>query len=254
MVGIETDGRRSSLLSLFVLCCCIGYHLTINLVNAHGYIKSPRSRNLLAFEDTVWWPITANDPEPETCPHCLNRGGSRAQCGISEDPQGTRNYDTPKNALGGQMPTMIQATYTQGQDVILDVVLTAHHKGHFVFSGCPISPGEIPTKECFDKYPLTFVEDMLHDANYDPNYPERAYIAPVNDPNYVPVVGSTRTIMEYSFKMRLPSDLYGDLVLIQWYYLTANSCYHKGYQEYDWPDGWNGATSSMPCGEVSSDG
>jgi len=154
------------------------------------------------------------------------------------------------------MPTKIQATYTQGQEIVLDIVLTAHHKGHFVFSGCPISTGEVPTQDCFDQHKLTFVEDLLHDGNYDPNYPERAYLAPINSANYVPNMGagSIDGGMEYSYKMRLPPNLYGDLVLIQWYYLTANSCYHDGYEEYNWPSGWRGGTSSLPCGAVSSDG
>ena len=227
-------------------------------VEGHGYIKTPRSRNLVAYEDRVWYPQTANDPEPEDCPHCLNRGGSRARCGLTENVHtgGIRNYDTPKNALGGMMPTKIQATYTQGQEIVLDIVLTAHHKGHFVFSGCPISSGEVPTQDCFDSHKLTFVEDLLHDGNYDPNYPERAYLAPINSANYVPNMGagSIDGGMEYSYKMKLPPNLYGDLVLIQWYYLTANSCYHEGYEEYDWPSGWRGGTSSLPCGAVSSDG
>ena len=30
-----------------------------------GYLKLPRSRNLVAYEDTVWWPRTESDPEPE---------------------------------------------------------------------------------------------------------------------------------------------------------------------------------------------
>ena len=93
-------------------------------VNSHGYLASPRSRNFLASEETVWWPQTEDDPQPENCPHCLNLGGSLARCGLVQD----RNYDTPKNALGGPMPTRIQANYTQGQDVVLDVTLTAHHK------------------------------------------------------------------------------------------------------------------------------
>lgn len=39
------------------------------------------------------------------------------------------------------------------------------------------------------------------------------------------------------------------------YYLTANSCHHEGYLEYDWPDDWNiDATSAGPCGDVSPDG
>ena len=182
------------------------------------------------------------------------------------------------------MPTRIQANYTQGQDVVVNVTLTAHHRGHFVFSACPISPGEVATQDCFAQHRLTFVEDLLYGGNYDPNYPERAYIAPMNDPNYVPDYTSSNALIEYSFKMHLPQDVYGDLVLIQWlvcwvhltssvslypvlfflhvhdflhrYYLTANSCYHDGYLEYSWPESWGGnmGTSSDHCGDVSPDG
>eukprot|EP00986_Skeletonema_menzelii_P015506 scaffold11920_cov91-Skeletonema_menzelii.AAC.4 len=231
-----------SLVGLFAL-------VRMRAVSAHGYMTSPRSRNLLASEETVWWPQTENDPMPETCPHCLNLGGTLARCGIVQE----RNYDAPKNALGGPMPTKVQATYHQGQDIIIDVSLTAHHKGHFVFSACPIVAGEIPSQACFDDHKLTFIEDVAWDANFDPNYPERAYIAPMNNPDYVLNPSSSVRVMDFSFKMRLPPDLYGDVVLIQWYYLTANSCVHDGYDQYDWPDGW-GTPTADKCGTVSSDG
>jgi hypothetical protein len=52
------------------------------------------------------------------------------------------------------MPINQQATYLQGQDIIIDVTLTAHHKGHFEFAACAISEGEIPTK---GEYGSTFI-------------------------------------------------------------------------------------------------
>ena len=44
-------------------------HLTIavDMVSGHGYMKSPRARNLRAHEDGVWWGGTENDPKPEEC-------------------------------------------------------------------------------------------------------------------------------------------------------------------------------------------
>jgi len=86
----------------------------------------------------------------------------------------------------------------------------------FVFSGCPISPGEIASQECFDGHRLEFVSDESHGAVRDDAHPERAYLAPVADPHYVLDVSSSRAVMNFSFKMKLPQDLYGDLVLIQW--------------------------------------
>ena len=201
------------LLLLLVIATIPRRHMT---ANAHGYLVSPRSRNLRAYEDTVWWPQTELDPEPESCPHCLNLGGTLARCGLTN----SRNYDTPRNALLGDMAPAIQETYSQGQVVTVKVSLTAVHGGHFVFKGCPISPGEIPTQECFDAYPLTFVNDLLHGANYDPNFPHRAYVPPrppnVGDEDYVPDTYSGQVVMDLSFMMQLPSDLFGDLVLIQW--------------------------------------
>ena len=61
----------------------------------------------------------------------------------------------------------------------MEVTLTAHHKGHFVFSACLIESTEtIPTKECFEANRLTFVKDLLYGAPFDTNHPERAYVAP----------------------------------------------------------------------------
>ena len=58
------------------------------------------------------------------------------------------------------------------------------------------------------------MEDLLYNATLDPNHDERAYIAP-----YVfaaSTASAAMGVVNYSFKMRLPSDLFGDLVLIQW--------------------------------------
>ena len=97
-----------------------------SFVDAHGYLKSPRSRNFVASEDGVGWGGTASDPAPEYCPQCLNRGGPLAACGLVGD----HNYDTPPNAVGGTLPTNVQATYAVGSQIEVDVVLTAQHMGH----------------------------------------------------------------------------------------------------------------------------
>lgn len=86
-------------------------------VSAHGYLKSPRSRNYYAHTDGKWWGGTDYDPKPENCPHCLNIGGTEARCGLIED----RNYDHPRNSLGGDMPPVIQACYQPGAVVEFEV-------------------------------------------------------------------------------------------------------------------------------------
>jgi hypothetical protein len=90
-------------------------------VEGHGYLASPRSRNFYAHEMTSWTSVTADDPEPEPDPQSLNQG---TLCGAT----GNHDYNLPRNALGGPMKTNIQVTWRKGEEVVVDVALTAHHK------------------------------------------------------------------------------------------------------------------------------
>ena len=161
-----------------------------------------------------------------------------AQCGIHED----RNYDKPVNARKLPMSPNIQAEYNEGDVIEVEVLLTTHHKGHMEFSVCPIEnsvPMEVPTERCFANNMLEFVSDELYDAPFDPNYPERAYIAPASITN---PEGSSLIPANYTLRFRLPMGVSGDLVLLQWYYLTANSCKHEGYADYPFPEAWGSDT------------
>lgn len=42
-----------------------------------------------------------------------------------------------------------------------------------------------PESSCFDQYPLEYVSDLLYNAPKDPNYPNRAYVAPAGWPDAV---------------------------------------------------------------------
>ena len=130
---------------------------------------------------------------------------------------------------------MPQASWTEGQYVDLDFVYTANHKGHHVMYGCP--DFDNPSRDCFDKYKFEFIEDLSVEiygnsmnAPKDDNYPERVYV----DPNAKYV----------RHRYKLPDGLFGDssnndLVLLQWHWLTGNSCVHEGYDDYDFPPGWS---------------
>lgn len=211
-------------------------------VDGHGHMTSPRSRNYVAYQDGVYWPLEETNPYKETEPQSANIGGTEGQCGVISG----RNYDFPLNALGGPLSPRPQACYKPGQVIDLMVTLTAHHKGHFEFHGCPISPGGVATQECFDAHPLRFDGEVLSTyesrspANFDVNYPVRAYV-PDGD-------------SDLHYKYRLPSNLIGDLVLIQWHYVTANTCSHVGYDTYDWPIGWYRPQHGTQCGPLPPDG
>lgn len=128
---------------------------------------------------------------------------------------GDHNYDYPPNAIGeGVLAPIVQACYEEGAIITLDSVLTAHHKGHFEFKACPIVPGEVPTQDCFDEHPLTFISDELYSANPDPLYPERAYIPRTDYPGGL--ARGTNGDYFFQHKFKLPDNLRGDLVLLQW--------------------------------------
>ena len=178
----------------------------------------------------------------------LHIGGTEARCGKTE----SRNYDHPKNALGGDLAPNIQACYAQGDVVKLDVILTAHHMGHFSYKACAINAGEVASQECFDRNPLTFVEDVLYGSRPDPNYPNRAYI-PRADARFIQKYKNGQdTHYKFSHRFRLPQGLSGDLVLLQWHYITGNSCLpDNGYLTYNFPEGFRpnvqlGVCSSIP--------
>ena len=54
----------------------------------------------------------------------------------------------------------------------------------------------------------------------------------------------------YKFKYKLPDNISGR-VLLQWYYITANSCSAPGYNSYPFPLGWDGAPT---CPHIPDDG
>lgn len=222
-------------------------------VHGHGYLKTPRSRNFVASQDGKSFGGTASTPLTEYCPHCLNRGGPLAACGLVDN----RNYDTPPNAVGGTMPTNIQGTYPMGGTIEVDVILTAHHMGHFEFHACPLmSSGAIPTQACFQSNPVTVLRDVLYGAPLDVNYSNRAYIPPLTYPGIVNDNGGTVPGTLYRYILQLPENLQGNLVLLQWYYLTGNSCQHPGYDTYPFPAAWGGNLpgNTGPCNVDDSDG
>jgi len=208
-------------------------------VLGHGLLLLPRSRNTVAEEDGEWSlsldnEVNAATPWKETCPHCLNAGGV---CGTSSTAINGQliNYNDPPNALGGSMPTNIQATYIEGDIIMLETVLTAHHKGHFEFKACKLDFKNqlVPTQDCFDANPLTFEKDLLYGAPQDDQYLGRAYVAPPDIDGKLSG-GSPFSGMIFRHEFKLPVGLHGEKVLLQWHYVSGNSCQDIGYENNPW--------------------
>jgi hypothetical protein len=137
-----------------------------------------------------------------------------------------RNYNHPKDYSGANYNSVPLRTYAPGATFDLEMVFTAHHKGHVEVMLCddPVNP----TKACFDAHPLEFVSEEVGGAPPDPNYPERGYLRP-NDgsvpdaPEYGQVSG-----FQVTMRYKLPDGFTCDHCLVLWHYVSANSCSPPG--------------------------
>ena len=185
-------------------------------VHGHGHMTTPRSLNWFAAEDGANG-ATAGVPPTEYCPHCLNN--NNGNCGVSP----SFDYDVWNDSAGNPMPWISQEVYTEGQIIVVKSYLDTHHNGHMEIVAC--NDGPTSSESCFDDITnnaLIFVRDVLFDMPADPAYPHRGYYAG----------GQGGGIKSFEMEFRLPDGIVGDQVLLQWRYITANSCSPPGYAEY----------------------
>ena len=163
------------------------------LVSAHGYLASPKSRNLLAAETLGW-----------SCPHCLNLGGVDV---VSDSrtlvwPQGLRTlsgdpisaerprafeaggeYYVPNYPAAGEVDPSL---YVAGTTLPITIVTTTNHNGRFSFRICRISGGydndtaiteaNALTEACLDENIL-----VQADVRHAQQPGERYFYTPVSD-------------------------------------------------------------------------
>jgi len=223
-------------------------------VSGHGYAYSPRSRNWFAAEEGLEGVSpTEGLPNKEYCPDCLNT--NELPGGICGKPAAGVSYTVWNDSTGKPMPWISQETYVEGQEIIVKHLYTTHHYGHISLSACPL--GKSSTQDCFDNEDnwLEFVRDNSFNMPKDENHPERGYLK--------------RGPMDFEFVFKLPDGLVGTEVLIQWRYISANSCLPSGYIEYfnkyvgdpnydvipeDWKGGNMGACNKYPQDGSKPDG
>jgi len=180
------------------------------LVNGHGYMYSPRSRNWVAHQDgTDSWSGegSAGTPVKEYCYHCLNNKAANEICGTGN----SGNYDEWLDINGDPIPWNSQATYTEGEIITVKSYLSTNHGGHEDLFVCP--DGSSSTQECLEANPLEYI-DSNHGAPRDVKYPGRGYYS--NE-------------VEFEMRYKLPMGVTGDKVMLQWRYVTGNSCMSPGY-------------------------
>jgi len=222
--------------------------IVLKHVSGHGYATSPRTRNWFAVEEGVDGQGVEGLPSKEYCPDCLNT--NELPGGICGKPNMGSSYTIYNDSTGKPMPWISQETYVEGQEIIVKHFYTTHHYGHITLAACNL--GKSSTQDCFDNPDnwLEFVRDNSYGMPKDVNHPERGYLK--------------RGPMDFESVFKLPDNVYGDEVLIQWRYITANSCLPEEYTEYfNWaisnpdydvvPTDWKGG-NMQACDKYPQDG
>ncbi|KAL3793906.1 hypothetical protein ACHAW5_007069, partial [Stephanodiscus triporus] len=170
-------------------------------------------------------------PPAEYCPHCCNINiGVCGVCGANRQGTGGGGYETANwlDGNGNPMPWRSQGYYVEGGDITIDSYLDTHHNGHMEARVCVVNtdPNSCTKPENFAGNELVFESDLPLEARpvmpKDQNYPERGMYAG----------GQRGSIKSFRFMFKLPMGIYGEKVLLQWKYTTANSCSPPGYAAY----------------------
>ena len=176
-------------------------------IAGHGYLRSPRSRSLYSQEEGTWQNIRGV-PRKESEPQSFQSKKPAEVCG----EHAGRNYDRWIDSTGYPMPWKSQAIYTEGQEIMIESQFTMSHFGHIEIYVCPNGSGS--NQNCMFDHPATMIEDLTYGTLPDSRFPERGFIGPG---------------LNFKHKYRLPMGVYGNKVLLQWRYVTANSCIPEGY-------------------------
>jgi len=180
------------------------------------------------------------------CPHCFNSGGTGAVAAASGGvwPYPETEATTTRHGICGDPagnfehagPGEIVETYVEGGQIEIEIGITAHHNGHFEFYLCdtadlPDKNGDV-TQECLNRHKLTRSSGVQDSHPIDPNHRDRYYLDPKCSMQKRSFPDSG--IEAYGTKMTfdLPKGLTCEHCVLQWYWVTANSCLAPGYREY----------------------
>jgi len=134
----------------------------------------------------------------------------------------------------------VHASYKQGGQISVDLAIIAHHNGYMELYVCDVAKcgGEI-SRQCFQQrscYKLNRSWDNSCESRTDPlcapidqKHPSRFYL-PCGK-SYSPGRG-TDVFGGGKIKYNLPKDLHCEHCVLQWYWVSANTCNPPGLLEY----------------------
>ncbi|KNC82635.1 hypothetical protein SARC_05075, partial [Sphaeroforma arctica JP610] len=113
------------------------------------------------------------------------------------------------------------------------------------------------TQSCLNEHVLQRADDDSHISPIDPVHPERYYLEPqcaeITKGLTAADIAAASSFNVHTFhymKYQIPSTVACDLCIIQWYYVTANSCnppgYKNRYDHGDWPTTYSHCSGDGP--------
>jgi len=232
--------------AIIALLLCIG----MQQVDAHGWMTKPISR--------ARRPIT-NEPQS------ANKGGV---CGTV----GAKNFnDVQYSSLKENNAGSVK--FTKGGTIEIETKVTAHHKGHYEYRICT-DGSKTPTQACFDQHLLELDDSYPTPSPKDTDHPDRWYVPPnthgswlggsVSDtaingdsPDWDDSMAGGRRLLQsgliYRMRYKLPVGVTCTHCVLQWTWITGNSCvaagyksYFEKYPQYKWY-GWMGTNNAGTC-------
>ncbi|KYQ47402.1 hypothetical protein ALC60_13523 [Trachymyrmex zeteki] len=121
-------------------------------VHSHGRLMDPPSRNAM-WRFGYPNPVNYNDNELFCGGYAVHWEQNKGKCGVCGDAYHSNRR--PHEAGGEFANGIIVRHYTLGQEIEVEIELTANHYGRFEIYICPNNdPSREATQECFDSYPL----------------------------------------------------------------------------------------------------
>ncbi|XP_049867524.1 uncharacterized protein LOC126367815 isoform X1 [Pectinophora gossypiella] len=168
--------------------------------HGHGRLMDPPARNSMwrfGFPN----PVNYNDNELFCGGYAVQWEQNEGRCGVCGDAHHL-SEPRPHEAGGMYGKGIITKHYSVGQEIEIEVELTANHLGTFVMKLCPNNnPNQEATQECFDRYPL--------------------YITGTREDRFlIPLDTAKKEIFRY--RVRLPPYVTCTQCVLQWTYYTGN--------------------------------
>eukprot|EP00730_Choanoeca_flexa_P004803 TRINITY_DN11804_c3_g7_i1.p1 TRINITY_DN11804_c3_g7~~TRINITY_DN11804_c3_g7_i1.p1 ORF type:complete len:1086 (+),score=147.66 TRINITY_DN11804_c3_g7_i1:103-3258(+) len=206
-----------------------------HFADAHGMMTKPAARSSCPSCNNY-------------CPHCMNAGGPgqvRANTPGGRWPAVDTEVTAVRRGLcgdpaGGPQPYLtagpVAATYQMGQVIDVEMRITAHHQGHIELRLC--DNANSLTQTCLNTHHLRRVD--TDESPIDPLHPDRWYLPPNT--------GGYSSQFNYHAQYQLPANLTCSNCVIQWWYVTANSCLPPDYKRFDFPSSAWWSSGLPACG------